>query len=112
MIKRRIWGTTAALCLLLVTTLLLSTSLVVQAADPLTIYGDGLLSGWANWSWNTTINVSATTPVHGGSRSLSTKYDAAWAGLYLRSGAALPAGYDTLRFWVNLGERWHRRSAS
>ncbi|MCA0455080.1 MAG: carboxypeptidase regulatory-like domain-containing protein [Chloroflexi bacterium] len=103
MIKRRIWGTTAALCLLLVTTLLLSTSLVVQAADPLTIYGDGLLSGWANWSWNTTINVSATTPVHGGSRSLSTKYDAAWAGLYLRSGAALPAGYDTLRFWVNGG---------
>lgn len=76
---------------------------IVSAAAPLTIYGDGLAGGWVNWSWNTTINFAATTPIHGGSKSLSAKYDAAWAGVYLRSNTAVASGYDTLRFWMNGG---------
>jgi hypothetical protein len=76
---------------------------VVSAAAPLTVYGDALDAGWVNWSWNTTINFGATSPVHGGTKSLSAKYDAAWAGIYLRSNAAIASGFDTLRFWINGG---------
>lgn len=98
--KRYFWGMTGALSLVLV--LLLSAPLV-NAAAPLTLYGDALDSGWANWSWNTTLNFGVTTPVHGGGKSLSATYNTAWAGIYLRSNAALPDGYDTLRFWIHGG---------
>ncbi len=100
--KRRISGAVTALALMLAMTWLFTVP-SVSAAAPLTIFGDGLASGWANWSWNSTVNFGATTPIHSGSKSLSAKYDAAWAGVYLRSNPAVAAGYDTLRFWVNGG---------
>ncbi len=100
--RKRFIGFIFIICVSLVMALQVS-SLVVQAAAPITIYGDALLSGWANWSWNTTLNVSATTPVKSGSRSLAATYTAPWAGIYLRSNPAVAAGYDTLRFWVNGG---------
>ncbi len=100
--KRRLLGTLAVVFVMLVMTLLISGG-VVNAAAPLPVFGDGLDAGWTNWSWSTTINFAATTPVHGGSKSLSAKFDAAWAGVYLRSNAAVAAGYDTLRFWINGG---------
>ncbi|MBI1279889.1 MAG: family 16 glycosylhydrolase [Anaerolineaceae bacterium] len=100
--RRRISGAVAAFGLLVAMVWMLGGQ-AAYAAAPLTIYGDNLTSGWANWSWSTTINFAATTPIHGGSSSLSAKYDAAWAGVYLRSNQAVGAGYDTLRFWINGG---------
>ena len=59
-----------------------------------------MAEGWQNWSWNATIDFSATGTVHSGQTALATSFDQAWAGLYLRSDSALPDGFDTLRFWI------------
>ena len=59
------------------------------AASDLVVYGDVLNSGWANWSWNTTANFTATSPVHSGSDSLAVTLNAAWAGLYLAANQAV-----------------------
>jgi len=100
--RRRISGVLAAFVFLVVTAWML-VGQATYAAAPVTLYDENLGAGWGNWSWDTTINVAATTPVHSGSKSLSVKYNAAWAGLYLHSNSAAPAGYDTLRFWINGG---------
>ena len=69
-----------------------------------TIYSDNLPSGWENWSWDTTVNLAGTSPVHTGNNSISARFDKAWAGLYLHSDSPInTAGYDTLRFWVHGG---------
>ena len=47
---------------------------------PLVIYDDALASGWANWSWDTTINLNNISPVHGGTQSIAVTYTAAWGG--------------------------------
>ena len=74
-----------------------------SAADP-SIYSDSLASGWENWSWNTTVNLAATAPVHTGSASLSAQFNQAWAGLYLHSDSPIDTtSYIALRFWVNGG---------
>lgn len=68
------------------------------------IYGDALGSGWADWSWDTTVDVNNATPVHGGSQSMAVTFDAAWAGLYLHGDPAVDtSGYDGLRFWIHGG---------
>ncbi|MDX2139444.1 MAG: glycoside hydrolase family 44 protein [Chloroflexota bacterium] len=73
------------------------------AQTSLTIYNDALASGWQSWSWSTTLDTNATAPVQAGNRSIAATYTAAWAGVYLRSQGALPAGYSTLRFWIHGG---------
>ncbi len=100
--KRRISGAVAALGLILAM-IWMFVGQATYAAAPVTLYDENLGTGWANWSWDTTINVGATTPIHSGVKSLSAKYNAGWAGLYLRSNTAAAAGYDTLRFWINGG---------
>lgn len=68
------------------------------------IYSDGLNSGWENWSWDTTVDLSSTSPVQSGSHALSATYTSAWAGLYLHSNTALTAqDYATLQFWIHGG---------
>ena len=37
----------------------------------LVVYDDVLAAGWANWSWDATINLNNAAPVHGGTRSIS-----------------------------------------
>ena len=82
---------------------LMPASNTTAAADVL-IYSDSLLTGWENWSWNTGLNFSSTSPVHSGSYSLSVTYNSAWAGLYLHADAAVDlSGYDHLSFWLNGG---------
>jgi hypothetical protein len=77
-----------------------------SAASDLVVYTDALNSGWANWSWNTTTNFSATSPVHSGSDSLAATFTAAWAGLYLAASPATDSSaYDTLQFWINGGSK-------
>ncbi|MEZ4668110.1 MAG: carbohydrate binding domain-containing protein [Anaerolineae bacterium] len=67
------------------------------------VYSDALESGWKNWSWETTVNLGATNPVHSGTKSLAATYNNAWAGVYLRLDAPESPGFDTLRFWINGG---------
>ncbi len=58
-----------------------------QAADPyqnhLPIYTDRLENGWTNWSWLSTINLSAS-PAQSGSNSLSANLSF-WGGVYLHT---------------------------
>ncbi|MBI4929002.1 MAG: glycoside hydrolase family 44 protein [Anaerolineae bacterium] len=75
-----------------------------QAAGELAIYADGLASGWADWSWNTAVNLSSTATVKSGTHSLSAQITAAWGALYLHANPAINlTGYDRLRFWVHGG---------
>ncbi len=74
------------------------------AATDQAVYTDALPAGWADWSWNTTLNFAAAAPVHGGTAALSARYTAAWAGVYLHSATTLAgADYDRLRFWLHGG---------
>ena len=74
------------------------------AATTIVIYADALPSGWADWSWAATINLSNTSPVHGGTHSIAVTYTGAWGALYLHVDPAFDtSGYDTLRFWINGG---------
>jgi hypothetical protein len=83
---------------------------ITQAASDLTIYGDALAAGWADWSWGTTRNLSNASPVQGGTASISVKYEAAWAGFYLHANTPVDlANYDRLRFWIHGGSAGSQR---
>ncbi len=74
------------------------------AAADLPVYSDTLASGWANWSWDSTLNLSASSPVQSGSRSISVTYTSGWGALYLHTGQPVDlSGYDRLRFWIHGG---------
>jgi hypothetical protein len=73
-----------------------------QAA--LAIYDDALAGGWADWSWDAAVNLTNALPVHGGIRSISVRFDAGWAGLYLHVEPPVTTGaYEMLRFWIHGG---------
>ena len=75
-----------------------------RSTADLAVYTDGLASGWADWSWDTTVNLANPTPVHAGSASVSVRFDKAWAGLYLHSDTPIDTtNYIALRFWVHGG---------
>ena len=75
---------------------------ITTATTP--IYTDALAAGWDDWSWDTTRNLAAATPVHGGTAAISVHYDKPWAGLYLHADPAIPlAGYTHLYFWLHGG---------
>jgi RHS repeat-associated protein len=46
------------------------------------VYADAL-NGWTDWSWNTTLDPSNTSPVKTGTYSLKSTHNAAWGGMYL-----------------------------
>ena len=74
------------------------------------IYTDTLAAGWDDWSWDTTRDLSAATPVHGGTAAISVHYDQPWAGLYLHADPAVPlAGYTHLHFWLHGGSSGGQR---
>ncbi len=66
------------------------------------IYDDALGSGWDNWSWNATINLAATSPVHNGSHSIAVTLGG-WGALSLHKGGADTAGATHLRFFLHGG---------
>jgi len=79
------------------------------AADQ-AVYTDALGTGWANWSWNTTVNLSNPSPVHQGSASIAATYTAAWAGLYLHVSPSLSgADFASLRFFIHGGSAGGQR---
>ncbi|HEY0155597.1 MAG TPA: glycosyl hydrolase family 18 protein [Longimicrobium sp.] len=68
------------------------------------VYDDALTTGWANWSWGTTVSFTNTSPVFMGSKSISAAYTAAWGGLYAHhSSGVSPTGLATLEFYVHGG---------
>ncbi|MGR9036674.1 MAG: glycoside hydrolase family 44 protein, partial [Gammaproteobacteria bacterium] len=83
---------------------------IKAASADMSVYDDALGSGWDNWSWNSTLNFSNTAPVHDGARSLSVRYDSAWAGLYLHTYSGYDTGlYDRLSFWIHGGSSGDQR---
>jgi hypothetical protein len=91
--------------ILLLTVLFVITLLsAAKAATDLTLYAENLDSGWQSWSWDTSLNMAATSPVHTGSHSIAVTYTTGWAGLYLHANSAINlTGYDHLTFWINGG---------
>ena len=83
---------------------LLIAPISLKAAD-VTVYGDALGSGWADWSWDATRSFVNSSPIKGSSgKSISVKYNAAWAGLQLHTDTALTAAdYSRLRFSIHGG---------
>ena len=76
----------------------------------LLIYSDSLSAGWDNWSWDTSLNFSSTSPVHSGGSSMAVTYNAAWAGLYLHAGTAVDlSSYESLSFWIHGGSSGNQR---
>lgn len=68
------------------------------------VYADSLDSSWENWSWDTTLNFTNSTPVHGGSASVAATYTAGWGGIYLNTGDPVTGGQlDRVRFWIHGG---------
>ena len=66
-----------------------------------TVYTDSLQNSWQNWSW-AMVNLNNTTPVHGGSKSISVTAGA-WQALYFEHAAFDPAAYTNLSFWIHGG---------
>ena len=73
------------------------------------VYADALASGWQDWSWDTTVNRSNTTPVYSGTASIAATYTAAWGGLYLHADSVDISAYDTLQFWLHGGSAGGQR---
>lgn len=68
------------------------------------VYDDARTTGWDNWSWGTTVNYAATSPVYMGSRSIAATYTQAWGGLYMHHGTGVsPSGNTRLEFYVHGG---------
>ena len=72
------------------------------AAGAVGIYDDALLPGWSDWSWGSTRNLAATSPVASGTRSLAVTFQA-WGGVYFRRTAGSVAGMATLELSANGG---------
>lgn len=73
------------------------------AAQNTVVYDDALQSNFENWSW-AVVDLAATSPVHGGIRSISMEPDG-FQGLYFASPGTLRSFADHigLRFWIHGG---------
>jgi len=73
-------------------------------AQSLVVYDDALQNGFANWSWGGGSNFANTTPVHGGTKSISLAGDA-YNGISLvrQSGPLATSAYPVLHFWIHGG---------
>src|SRR5579872_5003285 len=96
-----IWRPVSALTLL--SALLLGSPIAAGAVTPaFVIYGDGLASGWSDWSWNTQVDWADTTNPHSGSHDVAFTFASGWSGLSIHSNLAIDTTpYDVLRFWIN-----------
>ncbi|MFC5412368.1 glycoside hydrolase family 9 protein [Larkinella bovis] len=70
----------------------------------LLIYDEALQTGWVDWSWSTTRNYNAASPVYSGSKSLAVQNTAGWGALYLHADNPISlATYPNLTFRVHGG---------
>lgn len=79
--------------------LALATAANLRAANS-DVYLDALQSGWENWSWAQT--APASSPVHGGTKSLAVTADA-WEAAYFHHGSVDATLYTNLTFWIHGG---------
>ena len=56
-----------------------ATPMLAQAPTDYYIYTDALASGWQDWSWHTTVDLSNASPVHSGTASIAATYEEEWA---------------------------------
>ncbi|MBB3837535.1 chitodextrinase [Runella defluvii] len=64
------------------------------------VYDDALNVNWADWSWSTTTNFNATSPVQQGAKSIQATF-AGFSGFSLRKNAVFsPASNLSIKFWV------------
>lgn len=82
--------------------LLLAASRSTAAPTDTLIYGDALTPGWEDWSWNSSRNLQATTPVYAGSHSVAVTLNG-WGGFSLHHDALVPGPDNVLSFWVHGG---------
>jgi hypothetical protein len=75
--------------------------LLSAAAQDQDIYTDSLQNSWQNWSW-ATVNLSATSPVHTGTKSAAVTAGA-WEAIYLHHDAFDSSGYASVSFWIHGG---------
>lgn len=79
--------------------MLLCAAGLASAASERIVYGDGLSSGFENWSWASS-NFAQTGVVHGGSQAISFEPDG-WAGIYVHASAPIGfAEHTALRLYV------------
>lgn len=68
------------------------------------VYDDALESGWADWSYAATINLSYSgDTVHSGANSISVTITNAWGALSLEHSPMDSSSYTNLTFWINGG---------
>jgi hypothetical protein len=56
---------------------------------------------WADWSWDTSVNPDASSPVFAGAKSMAVTYNQAWAGLSLHHHGFNTTAYTHLKFVIN-----------
>ncbi len=68
------------------------------------IYEDSLGAGWVNWSWNTSLDMNATSPVHTGVHAIAVTYTDGWGALFLHQNSSIDlSSFAQLSFWVHGG---------
>lgn len=73
-------------------------------AQSLTVYDDALQNGFGDWSYGGGSNFANTTPVHGGSKSISLAGNAFNAVSFTHeTGQLTTATYPALHFWIHGG---------
>ena len=73
---------------------------ITARADQI-VYDDALQNGWADWGWGTR-NLANTSPVHGGTDSISANENA-WDALSFNHADFNTSAYTNLTFWINGG---------
>ncbi len=74
------------------------------AAQSLVVYDDALQNGFGDWSYGGGSNFANTTPVHGGTKSISLAGNAFNAVSFTHeSGPLSTATYPVLHFWIHGG---------
>jgi len=73
------------------------------ASGTLSVYADGLQSGWQDWSWSTSYSLSDSQYVRSGSKSIRFEI-VKYQGVYFHSTTTFPIhSYSQLVFYVNGG---------
>jgi hypothetical protein len=71
------------------------------------VYVDSLVNGWESWGW-ATLNYANTSPVHGGTGSISVAATA-WQAIYLHHASFATNGFQYLSFWIHGGGQGGQR---
>jgi hypothetical protein len=78
-------------------------AVVPSAVVSTSIYEDALAAGWQNWSWGSSVNLGASSPVQAGARSVSVGFNSGWSGFFLHHDGLSTTGRKYLQFWIHGG---------